>query len=912
MSTYYEAELVCSSTMGDTGRVDLGEYNGLIEHDGPFSTQSLQVITEGAYNASTPKINHNVSQGYAQLEMAPHHGGKCSAAGNVYDMNMSTPPLSPSTTVSSLHTDESSEKYYSRSQESLAHHEEREEIRKGKQREIPPVNSGKTTLTESILAASSYKPEAGTVDTGSTTTDFLPAERERGITIQSASIPVRWKKWTFNLIDTPGHADFGMEVESASRVVDGAVVLMDAVEGVESQTKGVWSQLDRHQVPTRLIFINKLDRPGASLPASISSILAHRLHPAPTLLTVPVASFDPGHYARGEPGIQGLIDLVKWEVWRWPAQSDSNAEPERVALPTTEKELSEYRLIPPSHPLSAHLLPAREALLDSLSLRSPDLESALLESPPDVSPYLSVKSLDIITALRSLVARREILPVFCGAAAKHVGTKLLMDYVGELLASPRDVRLAGAVESGAEVQMLAWKVAWDKRKGWMTFVRVYSGCLTRNITLVNTTTHEKERISKILLLYADEPREVDALPFGSVGVILGLKHTRTGDTLVAATLEHQSHRQQKAAKDKASAQPSPLALHSIVPPPAVISASVIPQAHADIQPVSDALLALARTDPSLRITEDTTEGQTLIYALGALHLEIAEGRLRDEWGVRASFGKRRVTYREGFTSEGVEVDEVLERDVGGTRVTARVRLVVRTLHEEEGEGDSAWGGNIVCSDTGALLQAPATSSETSIAPVDPVLLGIQTVLSASPHTSLAVTRAHITILEAPPTNITNPLAAGAGSHALRAALRGAGAGAVMEPFVSVRVRVGEESVGKVVKDLTECGGEIANLGLDAGSDGTDTGAFDASGVYIPPVLVSPASGVSGASGSSKPGGAGVKRTVHAIAPLSRMLDYSNRLRALSAGTGSFEMASAGFREVGELRRKEILTEIGRA
>ncbi|KAG8738269.1 Ribosome-releasing factor 2, mitochondrial [Ceratobasidium sp. 428] len=339
------------------------------------------------------------------------------------------------------------------------------------------IDSGKTTLTESILAASSYKPEAGTVDTGSTTTDFLPAERERGITIQSASIPVTWKKWTFNLIDTPGHADFGMEVESASRVVDGAVVLMDGVEGVESQTKGVWSQLDRHQVPTRFMFINKLDRPGASLPASISSILAHRLHPAPTLLTLPIASFDPGHYARGEPGIEGLVDLVKWEVWRWPTQSDSNTEPERVSLPTTETALAEHSLLPSSHPLGARLLPAREALLDSLSLRSPELESALLESPPDVSPYLSVKDSDIITALRSLVARQDILPVFCGAAAKHVGTKLLMNYIGELLASPRDVRLEGAVEAGSDVQMLAWKVAWDKRKGWMTFVRVYSGTL---------------------------------------------------------------------------------------------------------------------------------------------------------------------------------------------------------------------------------------------------------------------------------------------------------------------------------------------------------------------------------------------------------------------------------------------------
>ncbi|CEL63726.1 elongation factor EF-G [Rhizoctonia solani AG-1 IB] len=707
------------------------------------------------------------------------------------------------------------------------------------------IDSGKTTLTESILTASSYKSNAGTVDTGSTTTDFLPAERERGITIQSASIPVSWNQWTFNLIDTPGHADFGMEVESASRVIDGAVVLLDAVEGVESQTKGVWNQLDRHQVPTRFMFVNKLDRPGASLPSSVSSILAHRLHHSPTLLTLPVASFDQAHYKRGEPGIEGLVDLVKWEVWKWPISqsAESNHPPERIPLPTTELELTNGSMFPPEHPLLKELLPAREALLDNLSLRSAELESALLDSPPDISPYLSVPIAQIISILRSLVAKQDILPVFCGAAAKHIGTSLLLDYVGELLASPRDVRLEGATESGSEVQMLAWKVVWDKRKGWMTFVRVYSGSLTRNVTLVNTTTHEKERISKILLLYADEHREVDSLPFGSVGVLLGLKHTRTGDTLVAATLDHQSHRQHKTTKSKGSSglsQPSPLALRSITPPPAVISASVIPQAHADIQPVNDALLALSRTDPSLRITEDTTEGQTLVHGLGALHLEIAEGRLKEEWGVRASFGKRRVTYREGFVGDSVEVDEVLERDVGGIKVSARVRLAVRSLAQEEGEGDPAWGGNVVSSKDGTLLQAPAMASDTT-SPVDPVLLGIQTALSASPHTSLALTRAHITILEAPPATVTNPLATGASAQALRAAITEAGPGAVVEPFVNVRVRAGEEAVGKIVKDLTECGGEIADLGVEAIND-AEIDAFDTTEVYIPPAIVSPASG----------------------------------------------------------------------
>lgn len=233
------------------------------------------------------------------------------------------------------------------------------------------------------------------------------------------------------------------------------------------------------------MFVNKLDRAGASLSSSISSILAHRLHPAPTLLALPVASFDPGYYARGEPGIEGLVDLVKWEVWRWPTtqSAELNHKPERTPLPTTEPELTHNNpLFSPTHPLLSELLPAREALLDGLSLRSPELESAILECPPDVMPYLSVSVSQIMSSLRLLVGKREILPVFCGAAAKHIGTDMVLDYVGELLASPRDVRLEGAVEAGPEVQMLAWKVAWDKRKGWMTFVRVYSGMCIFQVT----------------------------------------------------------------------------------------------------------------------------------------------------------------------------------------------------------------------------------------------------------------------------------------------------------------------------------------------------------------------------------------------------------------------------------------------
>lgn len=347
------------------------------------------------------------------------------------------------------------------------------------------LDSGKTTLTESILYKSSYLGESGTVDTGSTTTDFLPVERERGITIQSASIPVQWRGWTFNLIDTPGHADFGMEVESASRVIDGAVVLIDSVEGVEAQTKGVWAQLnrsatsfhletrlnerwDRYDVATKLIFLNKMDRPGASYKFALSSILLNRLHSQPLPLVLPIASLSPLAYQQAEPGIQGLVDLVKWELWRW----SETGKPLIEALPRTAEALKS--IFEPNHPLSSHLVDARVQFLDSLSMHSEELMDTLLGLPSSPDAYLGIDGAQVIPYLRQASLRNVIMPVVCGSALHHIGTELVLDYAGELLASPLDVPHDPQVPS-SPLRLLAWKVNWDQRRGWMTFVRVYSG-----------------------------------------------------------------------------------------------------------------------------------------------------------------------------------------------------------------------------------------------------------------------------------------------------------------------------------------------------------------------------------------------------------------------------------------------------
>ncbi|KAH9853546.1 P-loop containing nucleoside triphosphate hydrolase protein [Lenzites betulinus] len=745
---------------------------------------------------------------------------------------------------------------------------------------VAHIDSGKTTLTESILLQSQYLSSAGSVDTGSTTTDFLPAERERGITIQSASIPVRWKEWTFNLIDTPGHADFGMEVESASRVVDGAVVLIDAVEGVEAQTKGVWRQLDRYDVNSRILFLNKLDRAGASFRTSLLSVLANRMHPRPMALSLPIASFDPQDYARAEPGIQGLVDLVKWEVWKYDGDGKASVH----ALPRDKDELERTELFPPSHPIVPHLLSARITLLDNLAQVSEDLFEVLLDLPDDASAYLSVTAQDILPHLRAATLRNDVLPVLCGSAFKHIGTELLMNYVGELLPSPTDVETnAKAIAANAPLRMLAWKVGWDKRKGWMTFVRVYSGTLKSQSSVLNASRNQREKVSRLQLLYAAEVEEVDSLPFGSVGAILGLKYTRTGDTLVSV-----------AGGSHASS------LRDIIPPPPLMSVSVIPHSHADLEPVEEALNALARTDPSVRV--ETYEGQLLVHGLGALHLEIVESRLREEWKVNFEFGKRRVSFRECLGPGDVsEVNDIWQTEIGGQPIHIKLGFSVTALEEDE-QGDPLWDGNLVLGEDGKSIP-PGELHANSNDPLAHVAKGISSTLSSSPNTTLALSRICIQLKHLEYPKETHPsVLAGASAAILRNILRAAGQGDIMEPYIRLKISVDESSVGRVVEDLVEHGGEV--LDLDASAE-EDTEPF-VEGAYIPPQWMSPSTGKASKGGSSR-----MKRTIMALAPLSQMLDYSTRLRALSGGHGLFHMENDGFRRVSSQRAMDILRELGR-
>ena len=398
-------------------------------------------------------------------------------------------------------------------------------------------------------------------------------------------------------------------------------------------------------------------------------------------------------------------------------------------------------------------------------------------------------------------------------------------------------------------------------------------------------------MSKLSLLYASEVVEVDELPFGSVGVILGLKHTRTGDTLVSS-----------GVSDTFKST-----LRDIRPPPAVISASIIPQSHSEIQPVQNALDALIHTDPSVRV--ETQEGQILVHGLGALHLEIVEGRLRDEWKVNFEFGRRRVSYREGLGDQFPAPDwNVWKTEIAGKHITVTVPLTVRRLEPQE-IGDPVWDGNVVIDENGRPVLSPDGMPPGLLTDL---AMGVHNGLSNSPHSSLPLSKLHVQIHN--PRNIESKvpsIVTGASAAVLRKRIRDAGPGPIMEPFIQLTISAGENQVSKIVKDLTEYGGELLDMENEyTTGDGTEEqGIYSEDSVYLPPDWITPSGSTLIRKSRSE---FHLKRTVQALAPLSQFLDYSRRLRAMTEGHGVFEMSAAGFREVKEERRLEILREIGRA
>ena len=505
---------------------------------------------------------------------------------------------------------------------------------------IAHIDAGKTTTTERILFYTGKTHRLGSVDDGTTVTDWMEQERERGITIVSAAVTAEWKGYQVNIIDTPGHIDFTAEVQRSLRVLDGGVVVFDAVQGVEPQSETVWRQADRYGVP-RICFANKLDRTGASYERTVDSIKL-RLGANPIAMQMPIGM---------ESSFQGVVDLMTMKAVFW--DDELGREPREAEIPADLKMEAEER---------RHTMVERIAELDD------DLTIKYLEGKE-----IGVEELK--TALRQAVLESKAAPVFCGSSLRNKGVQLVLDAVIDYLPSPLDVppvhgtdpRTDEVVElppqDDALLSALVFKIVTDPYVGRLAYFRVYSGTMNQGQMVTNSTKGKRERIGRLLRMYADHREDVTEVLAGDIVAALGFKDTFTGDTLCDTRM---------------------VMLENITFPEPVISVAIEPKTTADQTRMGEALRKLSEEDPTFRVHSDENTGQTIISGMGELHLDVIVDRMMREFRVQANVGKPRVAYRESITRPVGEVNYKYVKQTGGHGQYAHV--VISLEPGERGSG----------------------------------------------------------------------------------------------------------------------------------------------------------------------------------------------------------------------------------
>ena len=501
------------------------------------------------------------------------------------------------------------------------------------------IDAGKTTTTERILFYTGKTHKIGEVHDGAAVTDFMDQERERGITIQSAAVTASWKGHQINIIDTPGHVDFTIEVERSLRVLDGVVAVFCAVGGVQSQSETVWRQANRYEVP-RMVFVNKMDRTGADFYRVVDQIKT-RLGGNAVPIQLPIGS---------EDKFTGLIDLMTMKAEIYTNDLGTDIKEEEIPADMLDKA-KEYR----------------EAMIEAIAETDDDVMMKYLEGEE-----ISIDELKV--ALRKAVCDNKIVPVTCGTAFKNKGVQLLLNAVVDYMPSPVDVKaIEGELEDGTKVERhssddepfsaLAFKVMTDPFVGRLTFLRVYSGKLTSGSYVLNATNGKKERISRIVRMYADQRLEEDEVYAGDICAAVGLKETTTGDTF---------------CDEKA-----PIILERMTFPEPVISVAIEPKTKADQDKMGIALQKLAEEDPSFRVKSDTETGQTIISGMGELHLDIIVDRMMREFKVEANIGKPQVAYRETIRGTA-DQESLFKRQSGGKGQYGHVKVRISPAGENEG------------------------------------------------------------------------------------------------------------------------------------------------------------------------------------------------------------------------------------
>lgn len=507
------------------------------------------------------------------------------------------------------------------------------------------IDAGKTTTTERILYYTGKIHRIGEIDDGAATMDFMKQEQERGITIASAAITTDWKGYTINIIDTPGHVDFTAEVERSLRVLDGAVAVLCAVDGVQPQTETVWKQADEFSVP-RLCFVNKMDRIGADFFYSINDV--HEKFGVTTVaLQVPMG--------QGED-FEGVIDLLTMKEIRW------NEEDEGETF--TESDISDkYKDLANEW---------REKLIDTVASNDDELGMVYLEGGEITNEQLK-------KALRTLTINRTLVPCLCGTARRNKGVQPLIDAVIDYLPCPTDVPAAKGLhvkkdkEESVEIPCdekkmplgLVFKIQQDREMGSLAFVRVYSGKFTTGSQCLNVGKKKRERINRILRVNANHMEQMDSVQAGDIAVFVGLKISQTGDTL--------------------GSEGMPILLESLKFPEPVISIAIEPETLSDKDKLVETLAIMSREDPTFTSHEDAETGQLIISGMGELHLDVLVTRMKDDFGVKANVGAPQVTYRESVTNEA-EVSSVWEKNLAGKDNAAGLTIKIR--QNEQGVGNT--------------------------------------------------------------------------------------------------------------------------------------------------------------------------------------------------------------------------------
>ena len=676
------------------------------------------------------------------------------------------------------------------------------------------IDAGKTTTTERILFYTGINYKIGEVHEGAATMDWMEQEQERGITITSAATTCEWLGHTINIIDTPGHVDFTIEVERSLRVLDGAVAVFDGVAGVEPQSETVWRQADRYEVP-RICFVNKMDRVGAEFHRCVDMMVT-RLNATPAVIQLPWGV---------EGGFKGVIDLVKMKGLYWGEETDKGAMYDVVDIPAEYADAAREW---------------RDKLVETVAENDDELMALYLEGTEPTEEQL-------VAAIRRATLSSSINPVLTGTAFKNKGVQPLLDAIVAYLPAPTDLAAFPGLAPGKEdvvierhadttepFSALAFKIAADQHLGRLTYIRIYSGTLETGTGVLNSVKGKKERIGKIYQMHANKREERPSAHAGQIVAVMGLKDTTTGDTLC----------------DPAA----PVILESMTFPAPVINVAIEPKTKSDQEKLGTAIQRLAEEDPSFQVRRDEETGQTVIWGMGELHLEILVDRMRREFKVEANVGRPQVAYRETIRRKVEKVDYTHKRQTGGSGQFARVIINLEPL----GEGNDGYEfSNKVSGGRIPREYIPSVDAGAQEAAEFGVLAGY-------PMVGVKVTLTDGAAHDVDSSEMAFKIA---GSMAFKEAARRADA-VILEPMMSVEVTTPEDYMGDVIGDLNGRRGQIQSMDERAGA-----------------------------------------RVIVALVPLSEMFGYVGDLRSKTQGRASYSMQFHSYAEVPAAVAKEIIAKV---